>query len=289
MTTLDDLGVEDEGAVEGEDDEAARARKRRLRRKRRAEAKRRRRQQAQTKGGDTADGEMEAASASAGDPPSVDGAAGEGSIEMLKPGELPDRPHGSGGPAQLAAEWEAHREGEAAARRKAVEEGVQSAMAQEQLTEVDDQQQGHSHSHDHGADAPAPAVSQDLAAAPAGADADATPLNLDENGWPIYTAAPPRQETWVAMQRPRPGSNERSVTSHRFAEANVRSMNPPHPREGLPARIRAELSSRLVISMGQGVHSGRLNLEADGLGGLAIIGVMLKSFLPTAQAHHVYR
>ena len=157
---------------------------------------------------------------------------------------------------------------------------------------------GHSHDHDHEtkpapASAPASSAVSDTQSAqlpPASSNAaSSSSLKLDANGWPIYEQSPPRDPSWALLQRPLPSSNERSFTSHKFKEAMPHSMNPPQSRSSLPLHVQAELSSRLVIALGQGVHSGQLDVAGKGLNELPIFNTMVRTFLPTAQPNHVYR
>ena len=104
-------------------------------------------------------------------------------------------------------------------------------------------------------------------------------------------ATPPRTNaSWAPEQRPLPATDERSLTSHRFQEVTIHSENPPSlPGGGADAAVVAELSSRLVIAIGCGVHSGFQVIAPENVGGLKIVGTLLRTFLPTAQPHHLYR
>lgn len=188
--------------------------------------------------------------------------------------------------------------GEPAAEPAPAEQAPPAAAQAQGEEEGHSHEHGHDHGHSHGGGAVAAPPAGVLVAQPPAQlqqnqqqqGSTASPeLKLNEHGWPVYAAAPPREPGWAPEQRPLPGSNERLLTSHKFAEASVASMNPPVARDGLPAHVRAELSSRLVIALGQGVHSGQANVDGDGLNALAIFNTMLRTFLPTMQPHHVYR
>lgn len=99
---------------------------------------------------------------------------------------------------------------------------------------------------------------------------------------------PGREPSWPLAQRPIPGEKE-SVTSHAFEEATQHSNNPPVIDENNKQLVK-ELSHRLVIAIALGVHSGQAQIanSAD-LNKLPVLSVLLSSFLPTAQPHHVYR
>ena len=180
----------------------------------------------------------------------------------------------------------------AAAGAAAAGEGAGEAAAEGDAEASHEASHSHSHEashetggHGHSHEAPPPASAAQPPPPPPSSAAFAT----NEHGWPVYAAAPPRPPGWAPEQRPRPASDERRLSSHKLAEAAVRSMNPPPARDGLPAATQAELSSRLVVALAQGVHSGRIDVDAGGVGALPIVNTMLKSFLPTAQPHHVYR
>jgi len=155
---------------------------------------------------------------------------------------------------------------------------------------------GAAHTHDESG---AHAHSQELLKPPEGATApalsalDAEAAAADAAAFPLGVPVgpfPPRDKAWVEEQRPPPADHpERTRSSHKFDEAKQRSMNPPRDRGGLPAKTRAELSSRLVVALGLGVHSGRVDVDSKGVRALPIVETMLKSFLPTAQPHHLYR
>ena len=116
--------------------------------------------------------------------------------------------------------------------------------------------------------------------APAGG-VPALPSSAD--AW-VDLPIPNRQPGWPPAQRPIPG--ERGVTSHAFEELAQHSMVPPDlPPAGSAARL--ELDHRLIVAVALGVHSGTIKVAtAADLKDLAIVKVLLASFLPTAQPHH---
>ena len=78
------------------------------------------------------------------------------------------------------------------------------------------------------------------------------------------------------------------MTSHTFEELTQHSLQPPQA----PASAAALLESRhrLVVAVALGVHSGDVQVQsAADLRKLAIVKVLMESFMPTAQPHHAYR
>lgn len=104
---------------------------------------------------------------------------------------------------------------------------------------------------------------------------------------------PTRPSDWVAPQRLVPNEREAVPASHVLSEATAHSLNPPRSFSDLPAADALELSNRLIISIAMGVHSGKLSVNTPGnleeLKATPPLRVLLPTFLPTAQTHHVYR
>ena len=75
--------------------------------------------------------------------------------------------------------------------------------------------------------------------------------------------------------------------------ASARSLNPPLALSATTATVVNGLANRLVIAIAMGVHSGELRVERPGdravLAVTPPLSILLRSFLPSAQAHHVYR
>ncbi len=92
-----------------------------------------------------------------------------------------------------------------------------------------------------------------------------------------------------------PGEREGMPPSTALAGSTIASLNPPAalPPPGASPQEAAELAQRLVVAVTMGVHSGGLKVDTPGdraaLALTPLIKVMLATFLPTAQPHHLYR
>ena len=132
---------------------------------------------------------------------------------------------------------------------------------------------------------PAESVSGSGTTAPSASPSTA----LSESVTPSPLPAP---SSVVPQQRPRPDTDERTLTSHTFQEISVVSLNPPMPPAALPAPWGPELQTRLIVTVALGVHSGFYQFSADNnwpYDSMPLFNTMLASWWPTLQPHHHYR
>ena len=102
---------------------------------------------------------------------------------------------------------------------------------------------------------------------------------------PAAATDPTWNASWITRQLPLENENinERKLTSHKFMEITAHSGTPPAAPVG-------ELTNRLIIAIGCGVHGNDgVDVSPTNLSGLHLIRTLLPSFMPTAQPHHLYR
>jgi hypothetical protein len=67
------------------------------------------------------------------------------------------------------------------------------------------------------------------------------------------------------------------------------SSSPPPGLSAFPEASRADISKRLVIAVGGGVHSGKTDVQSQGIYALPLMKDMVPSLIRVAQPWHIYR